>query len=272
MENLMAKLTSIDREREQEQWISKVPPVTVAFWCIKVLATTVGETGGDAFSMTLDLGYAIATLIFLVFFAVTLTLQVRSNRYHPVVYWAVVIATTTIGTTTSDFIDRTMGLGYVWSSAMLLLAVLASLFAWRLVAGRIEYQRIVRSRDEVFYWITILVSNTLGTALGDFAATTAGLGFERGTLVFAGLLVVVALIWRFGRRVPVGVLFWVAYVLTRPLGATLGDTLTKPHADGGLSLGRFSASLAILAAMAIIVVLQRLAAKSTRRIASALPK
>jgi uncharacterized membrane-anchored protein len=270
MEKLMTELTSIEREREP--WISKVPPVTAAFWCIKILATTVGETGGDALSMTLNLGYAVATLLFLVFFAVTLTLQVRSNRYHPAVYWAVVIATTTVGTTTSDFIDRTMSLGYVWSSAMLLLAVLAILFVWRVVAGRIEYQRIVRPRDEVFYWITILVSNTLGTALGDFAATTAGLGFERGALAFAGLLLVVALVWRLGRRVPVGVLFWAAYVLTRPLGATLGDTLTKPLADGGLALGRFSASLAILAAMVIGVVLQRFAGESARRIASTSPR
>jgi uncharacterized membrane-anchored protein len=250
----MSEVVAIDHE--QDQWISKVPQVTAVFWCIKILATTVGETGGDALSMTLDLGYATATLVFLAFFAITLALQVRSKRYHPAIYWAVVIATTTVGTTMSDFFDRTMGLGYVRSSAILLLAVLAILVIWRRVAGRIEYERIVRPRDEVFYWVTILVSNTLGTALGDFAATSAGLGFERGALAFAGLLVIVALAWRLAKRIPVSVLFWAAYVLTRPLGATLGDTLTKSHAEGGLYLDRISASLAILVAMAAVVALQ----------------
>lgn len=256
-------------DQHQEQWISKVPQVTAVFWMVKILATTVGETGGDALSMTLKLGYAVATVIFLLFFAATLAFQVRSRRYHAVAYWAVVIATTTVGTTTSDFLDRTMGLGYVISSAVLLLAVLAILALWRVVAGRVEYQNIVRPRDEVFYWVTILVSNTLGTALGDFMATTVGLGFERGTLVFAGLLAAVAVAWRVGKRIPVSVLFWSAYVLTRPLGATLGDTLTKAHSEGGLALGRISASLAILAAMVAVLALQHVARGGTQRIASA---
>jgi len=249
----MTVRTAIGANQDQDTWLSKVPEATAVFWLVKILATTVGETGGDALSMTLQLGYAVATLVFLAFFVVTLAIQVRSHSYHPATYWAVVIATTTVGTTTSDFLDRTAGLGYVWSSALLLLGVLVVLAVWRTVAGRIEYDRIVRPRDEVFYWVTILVSNTLGTALGDFAADSAGLGFERGALVFAGLLVVVALVWRLGRRIPVGVLFWAAYILTRPLGATLGDTLTKPIAEGGLNLNRISASLAILAAMAIVV-------------------
>jgi uncharacterized membrane-anchored protein len=235
---------------------SKVPLATVGFWIVKILATTAGETGGDALSMTLNLGYAVATLIFLAFFIVTLAVQVRSSRYHPLAYWAVVIATTTVGTTTSDFLDRTVGLGYVKSSAMLLAAVIAVLVVWRLVAGRIEYQNIVERRDEVFYWVAIVVANTLGTALGDFVATSAGFGFEGGALVFAGLLVVVALIWRFARSVPVAMLFWSAYVLTRPLGATLGDTLTKSHAEGGLALGRIDATLTIIALMAVLVTLQ----------------
>jgi uncharacterized membrane-anchored protein len=247
--------TAIGANQDQETWLSKVPEATAVFWLVKILATTVGETGGDALSMTLQLGYAVATLFFLAFFVVTLAIQVRSRSYHPAAYWAVVIATTTVGTTTSDFLDRTVGLGYVWSSALLLLGVLIVLALWRTVAGRIEYDRIVRPRDEVFYWVTILVSNTLGTALGDFAADSAGLGFERGAIVFAGLLVVVALVWRFSRRVPVGVLFWAAYILTRPLGATLGDTLTKPLAQGGLNLNRISASLAILAVMAVVVTI-----------------
>ncbi len=265
----MAEQTSIAaQEAAATEWATKVPQVTAVFWLVKILATTVGETGGDALSMTLKLGYATATLVFLVFFVVTLTLQVRAKQFHPAIYWAVVIATTTVGTTTSDFLDRTAGFGYVLSSAILFLAVLAVLVLWRVTAGRIEYQRIIRPRDEVFYWVTILVSNTLGTALGDFTATSLGLGFERGALVFAGLLVIVALAWRFTKRIPIAVLFWAAYVLTRPLGATLGDTLTKPHAEGGLSLDRISASLAILAAMAIIVVIQHVAHDGTKRIAS----
>jgi uncharacterized membrane-anchored protein len=260
-------VTTLNQQQRQE-WLSKVPEVTAVFWLVKILATTVGETGGDALSMTLKLGYAVATLIFVAFFAVTLFMQVRSNRFHPLTYWAVVIATTTVGTTMSDFFDRTMGFGYVLSSSILLVSVLAVLAVWRLAAGRIEYQNIVRPRDEVFYWVTILVSNTLGTALGDFVATSLGLGFEHGTFVFAGLLVVVALAWWLTKRIPVSVLFWAAYVLTRPLGATLGDTLTKPVADGGLALGRFSASFAILGAMAVVLVIQHLTRKDAQRFAS----
>ena len=252
----MTVRTAITGQQDSAAWLSKVPEATAVFWLVKILATTVGETGGDALSMSFHLGYAVATLVFLVYFAVTLTVQVRARRYHPAAYWAVVIATTTVGTTTSDFLDRTAGLGYVLSSALLFAAVLIVLALWRAVAGRIEYDRIVRPRDEVFYWVTILVSNTLGTALGDFAADSAGLGFERGSLAFAALLLVVALAWRFAKRVPVGVLFWAAYVLTRPLGATVGDTLTKPLAEGGLNLNRVSASLTILAAMAVVVALQ----------------
>jgi len=235
---------------------SKVPQVTAVFWIVKILATTAGETGGDALSMTLKLGYAVATLVFLAFFVVTLTVQVRASRYHPLAYWAVVVATTTVGTTTSDFLDRTAGLGYVKSSALLLAAVIAVLVVWRVVAGRIEYEHITGRRDEVFYWLAIVVSNTLGTALGDFTASSAGLGFEGGALVFAGLLVLVALVWRVSSRVPAAVLFWCAYVLTRPLGATLGDTLTKPHAEGGLALGRIAATLTMLVLMAVIVFAQ----------------
>jgi len=251
-------------DQQQPLLPSKVPEATIVFWIVKILATTVGETGGDALSMTLQLGYAVATLVFLAFFVVTLTLQVRSDHYRPAIYWSVVVATTTVGTTMSDFLDRTVGLGYVTSSALLLLAVLLILASWRAVAGRIEYQHIVRSRDEVFYWLTIVVSNTLGTALGDFAASSAGLGFERGALAFAALLAVVALAWRAARRIPVSVLFWTAYVLTRPLGATLGDTLTKPHAEGGFALARIPASLAILGVLAAVLAVQVWCARGTR--------
>src|SRR3954463_9507288 len=210
---------------------SKVPKVTLMFWIIKILATTVGETGGDALSMTLELGYLVSTMIFLGFFVVTLTAQVASKRFHPLFYWLVVVATTTVGTTTSDYLDRTLGLGYIKSSIMLFCLVLIILAAWHFTTGKIEFERITSRTEEVFYWVTILVSNTLGTALGDFAADDAGLGFEKGALVFAGLIVLVAAA-HFLTKLPDNVLFWAAYVLTRPLGATLGDTLTKPHTQG----------------------------------------
>ncbi len=232
--------------------LSKVPPVTFAFWVVKILATTLGETGGDALSMTLKLGYAVSTLIFLAFFIVTLIAQVASRHYHPVFYWAVVVATTTVGTTTSDYIDRTLGLGYARSSIILLSAVIAVLIAWHFSTGRIEVDHIHTRKNEIFYWLTILISNTLGTALGDFVATTTGLGFEGGALVFAGLIALVAAA-HYLTKIPGSVLFWAAYVLTRPLGATLGDTLTKPAAQGGLKLDRITSSLVIAVAMVILV-------------------
>jgi uncharacterized membrane-anchored protein len=236
--------------------LSKAPQATLMFWLVKICATTVGETGGDAVSMTLKAGYAVATLIFLGFFVVTVTAQIAARRYHPLIYWLVVVATTTVGTTTSDYIDRTLHLGYVKSSAMLLTLVIAVLIVWRLVTGRIAYDRITSRRDEVFYWLTILVSNTLGTALGDFTADDTGLnlGFEKGALLFAGLIVIVAVLHRL-RWLPQAVLFWAAYVLTRPLGATLGDTLTKPHAQGGFEFGRITATAVIAVAMVVLVLL-----------------
>src|ERR1700720_4434193 len=233
--------------------LSKVPRVTFAFWVVKILATTLGETGGDALSMTLKLGYAESTLIFLAFFLCTLFAQVKSRHYHPVFYWAVVVATTTVGTTTSDYFDRTLGLGYVKSSIILLCLVIALLAVWRYATGAIRVDRITARKDEVFYWVTILVSNTLGTALGDFVATTTKLGFERGALVFAGLLALVAAA-DFFTPTRKSVIFWGAYVLTRPLGATLGDTLTKSHAEGGLGLGRIASSLVITACIVVGII------------------
>ncbi len=234
---------------------SKVPQVTLAFWIIKLLATTVGETGGDALSMSLDLGYAVASLVYVAFFAVTLTVQVAGRRYRPLAYWAVVVATTTVGTTLSDYLDRTVGLGYVKSSIVLFFAVLAVLLVWRHVAGRVLFEGITDRRDEIFYWLTILVSNTLGTALGDFVATTAGLGFGHGTLVFGGLLALVAAGSVWVKAIPSATCFWAAYVLSRPFGATMGDLLTKPRDEGGLALGRIAASLVILAAMLLGILL-----------------
>jgi uncharacterized membrane-anchored protein len=240
-------------EHGKEGLVSKVPQVTVAFWIIKILATTLGETGGDALSMSLKLGYAVSSLIFLGFFAITLAGQIASKRYHPFVYWAVVVATTTVGTTTSDYLDRTVGLGYVKSSLILFCGVLVILAVWHFATGRIEFEHIASRKNEIFYWLTILVSNTLGTALGDFVASDTGFGFERGALVFAGLIGLVAAAYYF-TKIPASVLFWAAYVLTRPLGATLGDTLTKPQDEGGLNLSRIGASLVIAVLMVIGII------------------
>lgn len=234
--------------------LSKVPQVTLAFWIIKILATTLGETGGDAVSMQLNLGYFVATLIFLAFFVVTVIAQVAARRFHPLYYWACVAATTTVGTTTSDLFDRTLGLGYIKSSIILFLGVIVVLAVWRRVTGSIAVDRITSRANEGFYWFTILISNTLGTALGDFTADDAGLGFGGGAVLFSALIAIVAAIHLFfRRRAPEAVLFWAAYVLTRPLGATLGDTLTKPLAEGGLNLSRIGASLVILVLMVAAV-------------------
>lgn len=233
--------------------MGKVAPVTLGFWLIKICATTVGETGGDAVSMSLNLGYAVATAIFLAFFAVTLAIQLAARRFHPLAYWSLVVATTTVGTTTSDLFDRTFGLGYVLSSAVLALGVLGVLGIWRATTGALRFEQITDRRDEAFYWLTILVSNTLGTALGDFTADDLGLGFEGGALLFGGLIAGVVALHLF-TRTPKALLFWAAYVLTRPLGATVGDLLTKPLDHGGLNLGRFASSGVILAAMALLVL------------------
>jgi uncharacterized membrane-anchored protein len=252
----------MQKQDETSDALSKVPPATLAFWIVKILATTLGETGGDALSMTLKLGYALSTLIFLGFFALTLSAQVKSRSYHPVLYWSVVVATTTVGTTTSDYFDRTLGLGYVKSSIILFGVVIAVLVGWRAATGAIKVDDVTTRKNEIFYWVTILVSNTLGTALGDFVADDAGLGFQKGALVFAGLIVVVGLLHLFAKA-PRSIVFWAAYVLTRPLGATLGDTLTKPSEEGGLNLGRISTSVAMAAAMVLLVAVTSLRRRPT---------
>jgi uncharacterized membrane-anchored protein len=247
--------------------LSKVPAVTLAFWVAKILATTVGETGGDALSMSLNLGYLVSTIIFLVFFAITLALQMSAKRYHPAIYWAVVVATTTVGTTTSDYLDRTLGLGYVKSSILLFTLVLVVLIAWKFTTGAIHADHIHTRPDELFYWLTILVSNTLGTALGDFTSSDTGLGFEHSALLFAGLIVIVAAL-HFFTKISGSVLFWAAYILTRPLGATLGDTLTKPRDEGGFNLSRIASSLVILAAMIIVIAVTSLRKRDQDHITS----
>ena len=230
---------------------NKVPQVTLWFWIIKICATTLGETGGDELSMTMGLGYALSTAIFFGIFLVTLAAQVSVKRYNPVLYWLVILSTTTAGTTISDYLDRTAHLGYLGGSALLIGCLAAILIAWRLTLGKITFDHIVDWKVESFYWFTILISNTLGTALGDFVADS-GLGYTGGALVFGGAIAAIALA-HFFTKLPTTLLFWAAFVLTRPLGATLGDALTKPLAKGGLALGTLPASL-VLAVLVIGLV------------------
>jgi uncharacterized membrane-anchored protein len=222
---------------------NKVPEVTLAFWVIKIAATTLGETGGDALSMTLNLGYALSTLILFGIFIAAVSAQIAARKFHPYLYWAVIVATTMVGTTMADFADRSLGVGYVGGSLILFAILMATLGLWKFAAGSVSVNNIVSSRVETFYWLTILFSNTLGTALGDFLADS-GLGYEGAAVVFAGLLVLIAAAY-FWTSVSRTVLFWAAFILTRPLGATVGDILTKPHANGGLELSRFTSSAVI---------------------------
>ncbi|MBE7217569.1 MAG: hypothetical protein INR64_03775 [Caulobacteraceae bacterium] len=233
---------------------SKVAPVTVLFWATKICATTLGETGGDTVSMTLGLGYLAATGVFLLVFLTTLTWQLAARRYDPVRYWLVILSTTTAGTTLSDFLDRSAHLGYLGGGALLLALLLAVLVAWKLAAGRVSFDHVVDPRVEGFYWLAILVSNTLGTALGDFTADDLKLGFGGGALVFGALLAVVLALFLL-TSLPRALLFWTAFVLTRPLGAVLGDALTKGRDQGGLALGPLPASLVLAAAVVGLVAL-----------------
>src|ERR1700733_1954827 len=233
---------------------SKVPEVAMAFWIIKIAATTLGETGGDAVSMTMNLGYALSTIIFLACFLVAVSAQIRAKPFHRFLYWTVIVATTTVGTTLADFTDRSLGVGYAGGSLILFAGLMVVLGLWRWSAGEISFRDISSAKVEMFYWTTILFSNTLGTALGDWLADTQGVGYERGALVFAGALTLVAAAYFFTKTSRT-LLFWAAFILTRPLGATLGDILTKPHASGGLNLSRITSSLAIAVFMVICILL-----------------
>ena len=234
--------------------LNKVPQVTLVFWVIKICATTLGETGGDLLSMTMKLGYLTSTVVFFVIFLAAAAAQIAARRYHAALYWLVILATTTAGTTLSDFLDRTAGLGYVGGSILLLAALGAVLVAWRLTLGQISFDHVADRRVEGFYWATILVSNTLGTALGDFTADDTRLGYQGGALVYGALLALIAAAYAF-TKAPRTLLFWAAFVLTRPLGATLGDTLTKPLDHGGLNLGTLQASAALVVGVAVLVAL-----------------
>jgi uncharacterized membrane-anchored protein len=233
--------------------LSKVPEVTLAFWLIKICATTLGETGGDAVSMTLDLGYAVGSAIFMAFFLVAVAFQIGAKSYHRFLYWTVIVATTTVGTTMSDFLTRSAGLGYLWSSVILFAGVLLVLALWHFAVGTVSVNHITNRKTESFYWGTILVSNTLGTALGDCLADTTPLGYEGGALVFGAALALVAAAY-FWTNLSHTALFWSAFVLTRPLGATLGDVVTKPVAEGGINLSRITSS-AVIAAFIVVAIL-----------------
>ncbi|MFC0387714.1 COG4705 family protein [Muricoccus vinaceus] len=233
--------------------MSKVPEVTLGFWIIKIAATTLGETAGDAVTMTLGLGYLVGTAIFATAVAIAVTAQVTAKRFNPFLYWAVIVATTTAGTTLADFADRSLGIGYVGGSSLLFVLLMATLGLWYRSLGSVSIYTVTSPRAEVFYWATIMFSQTLGTALGDFLADTGGLGYGGGAIVFGGALAVVAAAY-FWTNLSRTLLFWAAFILTRPLGAMVGDFLDKPLADGGLALGRFSAS-AVLAAFMLACIL-----------------
>lgn len=228
-----------------EQALNKVPEVTLTFWIIKIAATTFGETGGDTVSMSMNLGYLLGTGIFAAIFLLAVAAQIRAKRFNSFLYWTTIIATTTVGTTLADFADRSLGIGYSGGTLLLLALLLASLAAWHLTLGSVSVHTVSAPKAELFYWVTIMFSQTLGTALGDWAADTAGLGYSGGALVFSGLLALVlaAYLWSRASRT---LLFWMAFVLTRPLGAVVGDFLDKPVKAGGLALSRYSASAALL--------------------------
>lgn len=227
------------------QLLLKVPQITLMFWVIKIAATTLGETGGDALSMSLGLGYLLSTGIFAGLFIVLLVLQISADRYHPYLYWATILASTTVGTTLADYVDRDLGIGYAGGVSILLSLVIVSLLAWKKVVGSISPHSIVSKQSEIFYWLTITFSQTLGTALGDWTADSAGLGYVGGIMVFVTLMILIV-IAHFYTKISSTLLFWLAFVLTRPLGAVVGDFLDKPIASGGLDLSRFTASLVLL--------------------------
>lgn len=234
--------------------LSKVPELTLIFWVIKILATTLGETGGDAVSMSMNLGYLLSTGIFAVLFLIAVSAQIKADKFHPFLYWATIIATTTVGTTLADFATRSLGIGYSGGSALLLALLLASLAVWYKVMGSVSINTVNSPKTELFYWVTIMFSQTLGTALGDWTADTAGLGYSGGAMVFSGLLLLVLAAYYF-TSISRTLLFWAAFILTRPLGAVVGDFLDKPAAKGGLELSRYSASLAILVMIIVLILL-----------------
>lgn len=243
--------------------LSKVPEVTLMFWIVKIAATTLGETGGDAVSMSMQLGYLVATGIFAVIFLLAVGAQIGAKHYHPWLYWTTIIATTTVGTTLADFVDRSLGIGYAGGTSLLFALLMASLVIWYRTMGTVSADSINTPKTEMFYWVTIMFSQTLGTALGDWTADTAGLGYGGGAIIFSALLALVAVAY-YRTRISRTALFWAAFILTRPLGAVVGDFLDKPIDAGGLALSRYTASAVLLAFIAICLWLfpQKAASKA----------
>jgi uncharacterized membrane-anchored protein len=234
---------------------SKVPEVTAGFWIIKIAATTLGETGGNAVTMSMNLGYLVGTCIFATLLVVLLAAQLRARRFRPWLYWSVIVATTTTGTTLADLADRSEGLGYAGGSLLLLTLLLLTFGLWYWNQGTLRVAAITSWRPEAFYWVTILFSQTLGTALGDWVADSGGLGFAGGSLVFGSAIALLAIAYFFWKRVSHTLLFWCAFVLTRPFGATLGDLLDKPHSAGGFGLSRYIASAVLLILIIALVAI-----------------
>ena len=243
--------------------VAKVPQVTLIFWIIKILATTLGETGGDAVTMSwlgetteeaTGTGYLIGTAIFGVIFVAAVIVQIKAKNFHPFIYWITIVATTTVGTTLADYCTRSLGIGYTGGSTILLILVIASLLIWRWSTGSISVDTVSTPKTEIFYWVTIMFSQTLGTALGDWVADTNEMGYLGAAAIFGGLLVVTALLYYF-TGVSHAILFWAAFILTRPLGAVVGDFLDKPLAQGGLALSRYTASLALVVVMVALILI-----------------
>lgn len=250
---------------EQKELLSKVPAVTLIFWIIKILATTLGETGGDAFTMSflgettdhpVPHAYLIGTAFFGFIFVIAVAVQIKAKRFHPFLYWFTIVATTTVGTTLADYVTRSIGIGYAGGSAILLLLVLASLFVWYRTLGSVSVETVSDAKSEMFYWMTIMFSQTLGTALGDWTADDVGLGlgYSGAAYVFGGMLVVIAAAY-FWTKISRTALFWAAFIITRPLGAVVGDFLDKPTARGGLELSRYSASAALVVVIVILILM-----------------
>ena len=248
--------------------MNKLPKITVYFWIMKIAATTLGETAGDLLSMTLNIGYALSSLILISFFLITLVAQLVSKKHHPFLYWAVILSTSTAGTTMSDYMDRTLGLGYMKGTIILLTILLAILTFWRFSVRDLSVVNIKTFKVELLYWTTILFSNTLGTALGDFLADNSGLGFGGGALLISSLIGLI-IIAHFYSRISKILLFWAAFVLTRPFGATMGDLLTKSHVKGGLNFGTVGSSAVLAAVLGVFVLHSIRNERKTARVAAA---
>ena len=247
---------------------SKLPRITAAFWVMKIAATTLGETAGDLLSMTMNVGYAASSLILVSLFVVSLVVQLLSTKYIPFLYWTVILTTSTAGTTMSDYMDRSLGLGYAKGTAILITILLSTLAFWRFTQGSLSVDHVKSRKAELLYWIAILFSNTLGTALGDFLADSSGLGFIGGALLIGGLLGVVLLLTFFTKLSRVA-LFWVAFVLTRPFGATVGDVLTKTKEKGGLNFGTRGSSAILVAILVVLVVVETVKQRRSTELRSA---